>query len=154
MKKEFLNIEVVNNMNALNRLLANEKKAKELPIKVRWAIKKNISVLSPTVKDFEDLKKELVEELQKEYFTEEKSHIVTGDERFSEDDEVRQVNDEYMEEYEEKVSELNGKLRELLNESNEYEIHTIDLDAFVESLPDDTSLEFSDLEILSFMSVE
>lgn len=154
MKKEFLNIEVVNNMNALNRLLANEKKAKELPIKVRWAIKKNISVLSPTVKDFEDLKKELVEELQKEYFTEEKSHIVTGDERFSEDDEVRQVNDEYMEEYEEKVSELNGKLRELLNESNEYEIHTIDLDAFVENLPDDTALEFSDLEILSFMSVE
>ena len=67
------------------------------------------------------------------------------------DNEIRKVNDEYMEEYENKVQELNGKLQELLAEKNEYEISTVDMDAFVNGLTEDTALEFNDIEIFSFM---
>ena len=56
-----------------------------------------------------------------------------------------------MEEYDNKVQELNGKLQELLAEKNEYSIHTVDMDTFVEELPKDTALEFDDIEIFSFM---
>lgn len=147
MKKEFYNIEVVNVVAAINQILSNGEKAKDLPIKFRWALKKNISALSPTVKNFEEFRQELIDELQSEYFNEEKSHIDKDDNG----NEIRKVNDEYMEEYGEKVNELNEKLQELLGEKNEYEISTVDMDDFVNGLPSDTALEFDDIEILSFM---
>ena len=151
MKKEFYNIEVVNVVAAINLLTANEAKAKELPIKIRWALKKNMAILSPVAKNFEDFRNELVQELQGEYFTEEKSHTITVDKEDGTQEEGLQINDEFLDEYNEKVRELNQKLNELLSERNEYEIATVDMDAFVESLADDTALEFDDIEILSFM---
>ena len=147
MKKEFYNIEVVNVVAAVNGILGNAEKVKDLPIKFRWALKKNLGVLSPTVRNFEEFRQELIDELQKEYFNEEKSHI----DKDENDNEIRKVNDEYMEEYENKVQELNGKLQELLAEKNEYEISTVDMDAFVNGLTEDTALEFNDIEIFSFM---
>lgn len=145
--KEFFNIEVVNVVAAINQILSDANKVKDLPIKFRWALKKNLTALNPTVKDFEEFRQELVNELQEEYFNEEKSHI----EKDENDNEVRKVNDEFMEEYDNKVQELNGKLQELLAEKNEYSIHTVDMDTFVEELPKDTALEFDDIEIFSFM---
>lgn len=150
MTKELLNVEVVDLVQLINKLLSNAEKVKELPIKIRWAIKKNMNVFSPTVKAFEDLRRELIDELQKEFFNEEKSHIVNTED----DEEVRQVNDEYMDEYNNKVNELNSKLQELLGEKNEYEIYTVDMDEFVESLPNDTKLEYDDIDLLSFMGEE
>lgn len=154
MTKEFLNVEVVSIVQAINELLTNTDKVKELPIKMRWAIKKNILAFSPTVKTFEDLRRELVEELQKEFFNDEKSHPVETELENGEKEEARQVNDEYLVEYEEKVRELNGKLEELLNEKNEYEIYTIDMDEFVNGISTDTKLEFNDIDLLSFMGEE
>jgi len=147
MKKEFYNIEVVNVVAAINQILGDSEKAKDLPIKFRWALKKNIAALTPTVKNFEEFRQELIDELQKEYFNEEKSHI----EKDEDDNEIRKVNDEFMEEYNNKVNELNEKLQELLAEKNEYEISTVDMDEFVNGLPDNTALEFNDIEIFSFM---
>jgi len=147
MKKEFYNIEVVNVVAAINEILGNAEKVKDIPIKVRWALKKNMSVLSPTVQNFEEFRQELIKELQEEYFNEDKSHVETDDEGR----EIRKVNDEFMDEYNDKVQELNNKLQELLGEKSEYDIHTIDMDSFVEGLPNDTALEFNDIEIFSFM---
>ena len=154
MTKELLNVEVVNLVQSINRLLTNAEKVRELPIKIRWAIKKNINVFSPTVKSFEDLRRELIDELQKEFFNEEKSHIITENDEDGNGEEVRQVNDEYMDEYNERVNELNSKLQELLGENNEYEIYTVNMDEFVESLSNDTKLEYSDIDMLSFMGEE
>lgn len=148
MKKEFYNIEVVNVVSALNQILGNSEKVKELPIKFRWALKKNLAVLNPTVRNFEEFRQELIKELQDEYFNEEKSHIEKNEET---GEELRKVNDEFMDEYEKKVNELNTKLQELLGEKAEYDISTVDMDAFVEGLSDDTALEFDDIEIFSFM---
>ena len=44
--------------------------------------------------------------------------------------------------------------KELLSENNEYEIYTVNMDEFVEGLPDDTKLEYDDIDILSFMGKE
>jgi len=147
MKKEFYNIEVVNVVAAINQILGDSEKAKDLPIKFRWALKKNIAALTPTVKNFEEFRQELIEELQKEYFNEEKSHV----DKDENGNEIRKVNDEFIEEYNNKVSELNEKLQELLAEKNEYEISTVDMDEFVNGLSSDTALEFNDIEIFSFM---
>ena len=148
MKKEFYNIEVVNVVAAINHILSNPEKVKELPIKFRWALKKNIAAISPTVKNFEEFRQELIDELQKEYFNDEKSHIEKNEET---GEELRKVNDEFMDDYNVKVKELNEKLQELLGEKNEYEISTVDMDKFVDGLSEDTALEFDDIEIFSFM---
>lgn len=154
MTKELFNIEVVETVQAVNRLLENKEKVKELPIKIRWAIKKNFASFSPTVKSFEDLRQELVGELHEEFFNEEKSNLKKVKMEDGSEDEVRQVKDEFMEDYEKRVNELNLKLQELLGEKNEYDIYTVDLDEFVESLPNDTKLTFEDIDVLSFMGNE
>ena len=145
--KELYTLEVVNLMAEIKKILDNEEKARALPIKFRWELKKTISELMPTVKNFEELRQELVEELQKEYSGDDKSHVET----MEDGTESRKVNDEFLGEYDKRVNELNAKLQEVLMEKNEYTIHTVDMDAFVENLPDDTPLEFSDIEIFSFM---
>lgn len=151
MKKEFFNIEVVTAYQAINKVLEDNNKTKDMPIKFRWALKKNLAVFSPTVKTFEEFKQELITELQNEYFNEEKSHAEVLEKENGEKEEFRKVNDEYMDEYKERVDELNEKLQELLSEKNEYEISIVDMDEFVEGLPKDTSLTFSDIELFSFM---
>lgn len=145
--KELYTLEVVNLMAEIKKILDNEEKAGALPIKFRWELKKTISELMPTVKNFEEFRQELVDELQKEYSGDDKSHVET----MEDGTESRKVNDEFLGEYEKRVNELNAKLQEVLTEKNEYTIHTVDMDAFVENLPDDTPLEFNDIEIFSFM---
>lgn len=151
MKKEFYNIEVVNAVAAINKILEDTNKTKDMPIKFRWALKKNLGVFSPTVRNFDEFKQELVKELQDEYFNEEKSHEEVLEKENGEKEEFRKVNDEYMEEYKERVNELNEKLQELLSEKNEYEISIVDMDEFVAGLPDNTALTFADIELFSFM---
>lgn len=154
MTKRLSNAEVVDLVYNVNKLLSMSEKVKELPIKIRWAIKKNMNLFSPTVKSFEDLRNELVNELQSEFFNEEKSHPATVKNENGDDEEVRQVNDEYMDEYNKKVNEINEKLQELLKEDNEYDIYTVNMDEFVDGIPDDTKLVFDDIDLLSFMGEE
>lgn len=150
MKKELYNIEIINILPAINKVLEDKEKTKDMPIKFRWALKKNLQAFSSTVKSFDEFKQELIDELQSEYFNEEKSHEETM-ETDEGTQEFRKINDEYMDEYKAKVEELNEKLRELLGEKNEYEIYTYDMDDFVANLPDDTALKFEDIELFSFM---
>jgi phosphoglycolate phosphatase-like HAD superfamily hydrolase len=150
MTKEFYNIEVINIVPAINKILEDANKTKDMPIKFRWNLKKNLEALSSTVNSFNEFKQELVDELQKEYFNEEKSHEETMETEEG-TQEFRKINDEYMDEYKEHVNELNKKLEELLSEKSEYEICTVNMDEFVNGLSDDTALEFADIELLSFM---
>ena len=150
MKKELYNIEIINLLPAINKVLEDKEKTKDMPIKFRWALKKNLHAFSSNAKSFDEFKQELVDELQSEYFNDEKSHEETM-ETDEGTQEFRKINDEYMDEYKAKVEELNEKLRELLGEKNEYEIHTYNMDDFVANLPNDTALEFDDIELFGFM---
>lgn len=163
MKKAFYLGETINIIAWANQL--TEEKVNALPIKVRWALKKATSKIAPDVKEFEEFRSKLVQDLQDEYFnSDEKSADVVrdvvdenGDPMFDETgaavtETLRQVKEEYMDEFNAKVAEINEKLAEVASERNEYDITGIDMDAFVDSLPDDTPLEFRDIEMLNFIS--
>ena len=162
MTKTFSMIETLNIVSYINNNMS-EDQVKELPTKVRWNLKKNMDKLVSAAKRFEDFRDELIKELQTKYFNDEKSYEYTETKKddngnpvlnadgAEETVQMRKVKDEYQEEYEAAIQELNSKLQEILGEKSDYEINTIDMDAFVDSLPNDTKIDYDCLSILSFM---
>ena len=160
MKKIFKNIEVLNIVAYVNQM--PKEKLDELPLKFRWNLKKNMDKLRPIAESYETFRNERVQELQREWFNEEKSDEFmqtktdeNGEPMKDEDgneitEPMRKIKDEYMEEYQKTVSELNGKLNEIAYEDNEVEIATVDFDAFIDSLPDESKIDFDDITMLSF----
>ena len=152
--KSYSNLEVINIVSFINKVMTDEQKA-EMPTKMRWYLKKNMDKLMPIARKFEEFRDAEIVTLQEAYFTEEKSEEFIDkqvDENGVEQEvPMRKVKDEYMGEYTEAVNELNKRLQEILVEKNEVEIATVDLDAFVETLPDDAKIDIDCLNILSFM---
>lgn len=160
--KTFSTLEIINIIAFLNNNV-KEEQMKELPTKFRWNLKKNTDKLMPIARRFEEFRDDLVKELQDIYFTDEKSYEYTETKRddngnpvlksdgTEETTSMRKVKDEYMDEYNGAIKELNTKLQEILVEKNDVEINAMDLDNLVEMLPDDTSIDFDCLSILCFM---
>ena len=146
MKKIFKNIEVLNIVAYVNQM--PKEKLDELPLKFRWNLKKNMDKLRPIAESYETFRNERVQELQREWFNEEKSEEFmqtktdeNGEPMKDEDgneitEPMRKIKDEYMEEYQKTVSELNGKLNEIAYEDNEVDLATIEFDTFIDSLLD------------------
>ena len=90
--------------------------------------------------------------VQKEYFTEEKTieeKKIQKDENGEEKEVFEHIlKDEYKEEYSEKINDINEKIQELGKEGEVYTLRVFDLDAFVDSNPD---LTVDDLYMLTFM---
>lgn len=153
-KKSFSNLEVINIVAFVNKVMTDEQK-NALPTKFKWYLKKNMDKLAPIAAKFEEFRDGEVQTLQSKYFTEEKSEEImeTQKDENGEEHEVpmRKVKAEFMDDYTDDVSVLNSKLQEILMEQNEIEISSVDLDAFVESLSDDSPINFDCLSILSFM---
>lgn len=160
--KTFSTIEVVNVVAYLTDTMTEEQ-AKELPTKFRWNLKKNMEKFAPVAKRFEEFRDELIKELQASYFNDEKSYEyletkkdengnpVLNEEGAEETVPMRKIKDEYFDEYEKAITELNNKLQEILAERNDYDINVVDMDTFVDNLPDDAKIDFDCLNILSFM---
>lgn len=160
MKKIFKNIEVLNIVAYVNQMPKD--KLDELPLKFRWNLKKNMDKLRPIAESYETFRNERVQELQREWFNEEKSEEFmqtktdeNGEPMKDEDgneitEPMRKIKDEYMEEYQNVVGELNGKLNEIAYEDNEVDITTIDFDTFIDNLSDESKLDFDDITMLSF----
>lgn len=154
--KEFTNIEVINIVSYINKIMTDEQKS-ALPTKFKWYLKKNMDKLTPIAAKFEEFRDAEVKELQSNYFTEEKSEEYTEKQTDPDGTEhdvpMRKVKAEFMDAYTDDVNVLNSKLQEILAEKNTVEISTVDLDAFVETLPDDSPIDFDSLNILSFMDM-
>lgn len=160
--KTFSTYEIVNICAFVNNNVT-EDQIKELPTKTRWYLKKNIDKIIPIVKTYEEFRDSLVKELQEKYFTNDRSdeyletkkdtdgNPIIKEDGSEETVQMRKIKDEYLDEYTSAVNELNEKLQEILNEQNDVDISTINMDAFVENLPDDTSIGYDFLSILSFM---
>ena len=160
--KTFSTLEIINIIAFLNNNV-KEEQMKELPTKFRWNLKKNTDRITPIARRFEEFREDLVKELQNVYFTDEKSYEYTEtktDENGNpvlksdgteETTSMKKVKDEYMDDYNEAVKELNAKLQEILMEKNDVEINAMNLDNLVEALPDDTCIDFDCLSILCFM---
>ena len=163
MKKELYLIEAQNICGFYNQEKDNH--LKELPIKIQWAILSAVKQLQPKVQEFEEFRNKLTNDLQQEYFSDEsnkceETQVPQTDENGENviDDtgavvmqDARKIKDEFMEEYQAKVNELNAELQNLMIEKTEYEFKGFDLDKVVEGLPDDTKITIDDINMISFL---
>lgn len=161
MKKIFTNLEIINIVSYFNKM--DKEILDELPLKFRWNLKKNMDKIRPIAESYDNFRNEQIQNLQRDWFNEEKSEefIQTKlDENGNpmkdfEGNEItepmRRIKEEYMDEYRKTVGELNAKLADISNEINEVEISTVDLDAFVDELPEESKIDFDALTMLSFM---
>ena len=161
MKKIFKNIEVMNIVAYINNM--PKEKADELPLKFRWNLKKNMDKLRPIAASYEGFRDEMVQELQTKWFDYEHSEEFAQtkldengepmkDEEGNEITEpMKKIKDEFLDDYRKDVNEINGKLNEISFEDNEVDIATVDFDAFIDNLDEDSPIDFDDITMLSFM---
>lgn len=160
MKKIFKNIEILNIVAYVNQM--PKEKADALPLKFRWNLKKNMDKLRPIAERYDNFRNEFVQDLQKEWFTDEKAEefeqpkvdgqgnpVLDADGK-EEMETMKKIKDEYISDYRKAVEELNVKLSEIALEENEVDLCTVDFDAFVDSLPEDSMIDFDDITMLSF----
>lgn len=161
MKKIFKNIEVLNIVAYANNM--SKEKLDELPLKFRWKLKKNMDKLRPIAESYETFRNERIQELQTDWFNEEKSEEIiqtkmdeSGNPMLDADgneitEPMRKIKEEFMDDYRKIVDELNAKLNEIAYEDNDIEIDTIDFDTFIDNLPEESKINFDDITMLSFM---
>lgn len=149
MTKELLVMECININGWYNQIRVDKNKLNGLSVSTLWALRKNMKKIAETVDSFNELKASLENELQEEFFNDEKSEetIVKGDN--GENTPARKVKDEYFSAYQNKINELNGKLNELATTKESYEFTPIDMEKEIERLNTDCNLNMDDLDMLS-----
>ena len=115
MIKELLVMECININGWYNQIRADKNKLNGLSVSTLWALRKNMKKIAETVDSFNELKSSLENELQEEFFNDEKSEETMVKNENGEDTPARKVKDEFFTEYQNKINELNGKLNELRN---------------------------------------
>ena len=150
---KLMNIETLN-IAAWYKDFSEKKKNKELPVRVQFDLQRNVTKLTEAAQNLEKFRNELLQDIQDEYFkNDEKSY--DADIEKTEGNKVtekgRKVKEEFIAEYQGKLSDADEKYREIAIDTDEYLIKVFDLDAFVDGLADDTKLELDDLNMLSFM---
>ena len=149
MTKELLVMECININGWYNNIRADKNKLNGLSVYTLWALRKNMKKIAETVDSFNELKASLENELQEEFFNDEKSEetIVKGSN--GEDTPARKVKDEYFDAYQNKIKELNGKLNELAITKESFEFTPINMENEIERLNTDCNLNIDDLDMLS-----
>lgn len=149
MTKELLVMECININGWYNQIRADKNKLNGLSVSTLWALRKNMKKIAETVDSFNELKASLENELQEEFFNDEKSEetIVKGDN--GENTPARKIKDEYFNAYQNKIRELNGKLNELAITKESFEFTPIDMEKEIERLNTDCNLNMDDLDMLS-----
>lgn len=153
MKKVALsNTQVFEVVGWYNNDFKKNKRNEVLSLKLQLDLQRNIGSLTEAAQSYEKVCKQLVMNVQKEYFTEEKTieeKKIQKDENGEEKEVFEHIlKDEYKEEYIEKINDINKKIQELGKEGEVYTLRVFDLDAFVDSNP---ALTVDDLYMLTFM---
>lgn len=153
MKKVALsNTQIFEVVGWYNNDFKKNKRNEVLPLKLQLDLQRNIGSLIEAAQSYEKVCKQLVMNVQKEYFTEEKTigkKKIQKDENGEEKEVFEHIlKDEYKEEYNEKINDINEKIQELGKEGEVYTLRVFDLDTFVDSNP---PLTVDDLYMLTFM---
>ena len=127
MTKEFLVLECIN-INAWYNTIRSNKKLNGLSVPTLWALKKNMSKINDVVTNFNEFKESLESELKENYFNDEKSETTTITNDDGTTSQVQKVKDEYINEYQEEVNRLNGKLNDLAMTKETFDFSPIDMD--------------------------
>ena len=149
MTKELLVMECININGWYNNIRADKNKLNGLSVSTLWALRKNMKKIAETVDSFNELKASLENELQEEFFNDEKSEETVVKGSNGEDTPARKVKDEYFDAYQNKIKELNGKLNELAITKESFEFTPINMENEIERLNTDCNLNIDDLDMLS-----
>ena len=148
MTKEFLVLECIN-INAWYNTIRSNKKLNGLSVPTLWALKKNMSKINDVVTNFNEFKESLESELKESYFNDEKSETTTITNDDGTTSQIQKVKDEYINEYQEEVNRLNGKLNDLAMTKETFDFSPIDMDKEIERIGESCSLDMDDLDMLS-----
>ena len=149
MTKELLVMECININGWYNQIRADKNKLNGLSVKTLWALRKNMKKISEITDYFNEFKDNLENELKDEFFNDEKSEEAIVKDENGQDVHAQKIKDEYLQEYQNKINELNNKLNELAMTKESLDLDPIDIDKEMDRLDTDCNLNMDDLDILS-----
>ena len=149
MTKELLVMECININGWYNQIRADKNKLNGLSVKTLWALRKNMKKISEITDYFNEFKDNLENELKDEFFNDEKSEEAIVKDENGQDVHAQKIKDEYLQEYQNKINELNNKLNELAMTKESLDLDPIDMDKEMDRLDTDCNLNMDDLDILS-----
>lgn len=157
MTKTFMVAEIVNIVSWYNKIRSEEATKHKfdcLPFKIQYALRNNIKAMAEEIKTFDEMKNEFAQQLQQEFFTEEKTDKVPGEN--GADDQLK-LKDEYVDEYRTKCAELDKKLYEVAIEKTDVSLSCYSLEAIIENLDEETieksGIDIDDFSMLEFMNI-
>lgn len=143
-----------------------KEKIKELPIKVQWNILSSVKELQQVVSKFGEFRNGLIQELQNDYFNNDEKSEPFQQQKKDDDgsvvldengnpiiEEMRRIKQEYINEYNNHVDDLNKEISKLLMEKTTYNLKEIDIDKIVDNLKDDTIIGLNDINMMSFLDI-
>lgn len=144
MKKELYVIQALNYVSFYNQL--DRAVLDKFPIKMSWNLKRAIDKMRPDVAAFEEFRDKELKAIQNVYFDDEHSEEFVDTDGKEKQETGRKVKDKYVDEYKAKIDALNRKLEPIFMEKNTYEYNGYNMDEFVDSLPEDTDINFEVIE--------
>lgn len=130
-----------------------KEKLKNLPLSFQYTIRKNMKPLARMADDFNTFKTEKEQSLKDKWFDEEHSDPTKIKDDNGDEIDARKIKEEFLEEYEGEVKQLNTQLEKLLSETDEISFTPIDLDSLVEAAGDD-SITMEDVDMISIFEVD
>lgn len=148
MTKELLVMECIN-INGWYNQARQAKKLDGLSIKTLWALRKNMKKIAETADSFNEFKTTMEKELTDAYFNDEKSEETTVKNENGQEVSARKIKEEYFNEYQKSIDEINQKLNDLALTKESFDFSPIDIESEIERIGGDCNLNMDDLDILS-----
>lgn len=148
-KKIFKTIPVIAAVNEVAWYGQEKDKLNDLSVKTRWNLKKNIKELDKIAAQYHEFRNELDTQLREKYSNDEMSIEAEVEQPDGTKQPGRRVKDEYLKQYQKDITEMNDKINDLLQDTEEVELYVIDMDAEVEKMKDDAELSDAAMDMLS-----
>ena len=149
MTKELLVMECININGWYDQVRQDKNKLNGLSVKTLWALRKKMKKIAEVADYFKEFKEGLEQEIKDDFFNSEKSEETVVKDNEGNETPAQKVKDEYLQDYQTRINEINGKLNELVLTKEEFDFTPIDIESEVERLDTDCNLNMDDLDILS-----
>ena len=142
-------MECININGWYDQVRQDKKKLNGLSVKTLWALRKNMKKIAEVADYFKEFKEGLEQEIKDDFFNSEKSEETVVKDNEGNETPAQKVKDEYLQDYQTRINEINGKLNELVLTKEEFDFTPIDIESEIERLDTDCNLNMDDLDILS-----
>lgn len=137
---------------------------KSLPIKAQWYLLSNIKEMTPVILKFEEIRNNFIADIQKEYFSDDKSKVIQIQQKENGvpvyDNagnpvmvNAREIKDEFIEDYHKSVDEINETIRQMFEETTNYNFKEIDIESLIDSLENTANIDLKDMEMINIFSM-